>query len=222
MAIVRGDSSSAAAATARVLLEEGIALVEVTLTTPGALDIIAELTAEQRERSLRPERSGRPDRPDRPEGPMEPLGALVGAGTVLTRGDVADVVAAGGQFAVTPCPTESVQAAVEAGLPVAAGAYTAGEAYDVWRAGASVVKLFPAGPGGGPAYLRALRDPLPQVPFMAVGGVGPDDLTAYLAAGAIGAGVGGPLAGDAPSGGDLDALRARARAFMRVVETCRG
>lgn len=197
MAIVRGDSASAAAATARILLEEGLALVEVTLTTPGALDIISELAAER------------------------PPGSLVGAGTVLTRRQVADVVAAGGEFAVTPCPAESVQAAVQAGLPVAAGAYTAGEAYGVWRAGASVVKLFPAGPGGGPAYLKALRDPLPEVPFMAVGGVGPAELPGYLDAGALGAGVGGPLAGDAPSGGDLGALRLRARRFREVVESCR-
>ena len=195
MAIVRGNSAQAAAATARVLLEEGVALVEVTLTTPGALDIIAELVAER------------------------PSGALIGAGTVLTRGDVADVVAAGGQFTVTPCPAESVEASVAAGLPVAAGAYTAGEAYGVWRAGASVVKLFPAA-AGGPAYLRALRDPFPQMPLMAVGGVGADHLAEYIAAGALGAGVGGPLAGDAPSGGDLGELRRRARRFCEVAAQC--
>lgn len=196
MAIVRGNSREASAATARILLEEGVRLVEVTLNTPGALDTIADLAA------------------------TRPEDTLVGAGTVLTRGDVADVLAAGGEFAVTPCPAESVQAAVAAGLPVAAGAYTAGEAYAMWQAGASLVKLFPAGPGGGPAYLRALRDPLQQVRFMAVGGVGADELPAYLAAGALGAGVGGPLVGDAPSGGDLDQLRSRTRTFLQSVESC--
>lgn len=198
MAIVRGDSASAAADTARALLEEGIGLVEITLTTPGALDTIAELAASR------------------------PAGALVGAGTVLTREQVADVVQAGGEFVVTPCPAESVGAAVEAGLPVAAGAYTAGEAYAVWQAGASLVKLFPAGVGGGAAYLRALRDPFPDVAFMAVGGVGADDVAAYVAAGALGAGVGGPLVGDAARGGDLDALRGRAHRFRRAVHDLPG
>lgn len=194
MAIVRGTDAGAAAVTGRALLEEGIALVEITLTTPDALDTIAEL------RSVRP------------------AGSLVGAGTVLTRADVADARSAGAEFVVTPCPAESVEAAVAAGLPVAAGAYTAGEAYAVWRAGASVVKLFPAGAGGGSAYLKALRDPLPDVRFMAVGGVAAQHLGDYLAAGAIGVGVGGPLVGDAASGGSIDALRVRARAFAAQVE----
>lgn len=198
MAIVRGDSTAAALATGHALLEEGIALVEVTLTTPGALDVIAELAQ------------------------ARPCGTLVGAGTVLTTGNVADVLCAGGEFVVTPCPAPSVEAAAKAGLPVAAGAYTTGEAYAVWQAGASVVKLFPAGAGGGPAYLKALRDPLPDVAFMAVGGVGADDLPAYLEAGAIGVGVGGPLVGDAARGGDLIALRERARAFVASVRDLGG
>ena len=84
-------------------------------------------------------------------------------------------------------------------------------------AGASAVKLFPAS-AGGPAYLRALRDPLPDIPFLAVGGVGLDDVEAYLKAGAIGVGVGSPLVGDAASGGDLGALRDRARSYLAVAE----
>lgn len=162
MAIVRGDSEAAALATGRALLEEGIALVEVTLTTPGALDVIARLRQER------------------------PTGTLFGAGTVLSQRQVADVHCAGGEFAVTPCPAESVEAAVSADLPVAAGAYPPGEAYAMWRAGASVVKLFPAGAGGGPAFLAALRDPFPHVEFVAVGGVGADDVARYVQAGALG------------------------------------
>ena len=188
MAIIRGSSEEAALATGRVLLEEGIRLVEVTLTTPGALTTV---------RTLR-EVAG--------------SDALVGAGTVLTEQDVAAVTEAGGQFVVTPGVTPSVAEAARVGIPCVAGAFTATEAYAAHVAGATVVKLFPAS-GGGPGHLKALRDPFPQIDFIAVGGVGLEEADAYLRAGAIGAGIGGPLVGDAASGGSLDALRSRARAF---------
>ena len=109
----------------------------------------------------------------------------------------------------------NVRAAAERGVPCAAGALTPTEAVAAMAAGAAVVKLFPASLGG-PAYLKALRDPLPDVPFMAVGGVGIDAAPDYLAAGAVAVGVGGPLVGDAASGGDLDALRARARTYAAL------
>lgn len=193
MAIIRGTSEEAALATGQVLLEEGIHLVEITLTTPGALDTIATL------------RSG------------APAGSFVGAGTVLTVDDVAAVASAGAEFVVTPAVTPSVAESARRGIPCAAGAFTPTEAYAAFRAGAEVIKVFPASTGG-PGYLRALRDPFPQIPFMAVGGVGISEARAYLTAGAIGAGVGGPLVGDAASGGSLDALRSRARAFVAWAE----
>lgn len=188
MAIVRGTSAQASLDTGRALLEEGIRLVEVTLTTPGALDTMATLRE------------------------SAPAGAFVGIGTVLTEGDVAAVVEAGGDFVVTPAVTPAIAEAARRGLPCAAGAFTATEAYAAWSAGAEVVKLFPASVGG-PGHLKALRDPFPDIPFMAVGGVGLSEARAYLTAGAVGAGVGGPLVGDAASGGSLQALRDRARAF---------
>jgi 2-dehydro-3-deoxyphosphogluconate aldolase / (4S)-4-hydroxy-2-oxoglutarate aldolase len=188
MAIVRGTSAQASLDAGLVLLEEGIRLVEVTLTTPGALDTVAAL------------RAAAPDT------------AFVGVGTVLTVDDVASVVDAGADFVVTPAVTPAVAESARRGLPCAAGAFTASESYAAWSAGAEVVKLFPASVGG-PGHLKALRDPFPEIPFMAVGGVGISEARAYLTAGAIGAGVGGPLVGDAASGGSLDALRGRARAF---------
>ncbi|KGN41703.1 bifunctional 4-hydroxy-2-oxoglutarate aldolase/2-dehydro-3-deoxy-phosphogluconate aldolase [Knoellia aerolata] len=193
MAIIRGTSEEAALATGRVLLEEGIRLVEVTLTTPGALATVTAL------RELAPD------------------DALVGAGTVLTERDVASVVDACGEFIVTPAVTSAVAEAARVGIPCVAGAFTPTEAYAAHVAGAAVVKLFPAS-GGGPGYLRALRDPFPQISFIAVGGVGISEARAYLTAGAIGAGIGGPLVGDAASGGSLDALRSRARAFASWAE----
>ncbi|WP_433528011.1 bifunctional 4-hydroxy-2-oxoglutarate aldolase/2-dehydro-3-deoxy-phosphogluconate aldolase [Micromonospora sp. CA-263727] len=194
MAVIRGTDTAAAIAAGTALLAEGVSIVEVALTTPGACAAIEAIRA------------------------TAPEGALVGAGTVLTTADVADVAAAGAQFVVTPAVVESIGEAVRRGLPVAAGALTPTEAYTAVRLGASAVKLFPASVGG-PAYLKAVRDPFPDIPFVAVGGVGLADLPGYLAAGAIAVGVGGPLVGDAASGGDLDALRERARAYLAAVGT---
>jgi len=193
MAIIRGSDSDAAVATALALFDEGVRFVEISLTTPGACAAIEAV------RSRLPE------------------GAQIGAGTVLTAADVADVAAAGAQFVVTPAVTPSISVAAERGLPVAAGALTPTEAFTAVQQGASVVKLFPASIGG-PAYLKAVRDPFPHIPFLAVGGVGLEELDGYLAVGALGVGVGSPLVGDAASGGDLASLRERARAYVAAAE----
>lgn len=197
LAVIRGTDTAGAIAAGTALLEEGVRLVEVALTTPDAPRAVEALRA------------------------AAPAGSLVGAGTVLTTADVADVVAAGAQFVVTPAVVESIAEAARRGVPVAAGAFTPTEAYTAMRMGASAIKLFPASVGG-PAYLKAVRDPFPDIPFVAVGGVGFDDVPGYLAAGAIAVGVGGPLVGDAASGGDLAALRERARTYLAAVrETAR-
>lgn len=192
LAVIRGTDTAGAVAAGTALLEEGVRIVEVALTTPDAARAIEALRA------------------------VAPAGSLVGAGTVLTTADVADVAAAGAQFVVTPAVVESIPEAARRGLPVAAGALTPTEAYTAMRMGASAIKLFPASVGG-PAYLRAVRDPFPDIPFVAVGGVGLDDVPGYFRAGAIAVGLGGPLVGDAASGGDLDALRARARTYLAAV-----
>ncbi|HEX5540285.1 MAG TPA: bifunctional 4-hydroxy-2-oxoglutarate aldolase/2-dehydro-3-deoxy-phosphogluconate aldolase [Micromonospora sp.] len=193
MAVIRGTDGAAAAAAGTVLLAEGVRLVEVALTTPGALQAIEAIRA------------------------SAPDGVLVGAGTVLTVADVADVAAAGAQFVVTPAVVESIPEAARRGLPVAAGALTPTEAVTAVGMGAAAVKLFPAALGG-PGYLRALRDPFPEIPFVAVGGVGLDEVSDYLDVGAIAVGVGSPLVGDAASGGSLDDLRARARAYLALAQ----
>jgi 2-dehydro-3-deoxyphosphogluconate aldolase/(4S)-4-hydroxy-2-oxoglutarate aldolase len=95
---------------------------------------------------------------------------------------------------------------------VVPGALTPTEVAAAWAAGATAVKVFPVSAVGGPAYVKAIRAALPEVPLMPTGGVGIDDIGAYLAAGAAAVGVGSPLLGDAGDpGGDLAALAARAR-----------
>ncbi|MFG2103475.1 bifunctional 4-hydroxy-2-oxoglutarate aldolase/2-dehydro-3-deoxy-phosphogluconate aldolase [Micromonospora echinaurantiaca] len=192
LAVIRGTDTASAIAAGAALLEEGVRLVEVALTTPDAPRAIEALRA------------------------AAPAGSLVGAGTVLTAADVADVIAAGAQFVVTPAVVESIAEAARRGVPVAAGAFTPTEAYTAMRMGASAIKLFPASVGG-PAYLKAVRDPFPDIPFVAVGGVGLADVPGYFRAGAIAVGLGGPLVGDAASGGDLAALRERARTYLAAV-----
>jgi 2-dehydro-3-deoxyphosphogluconate aldolase/(4S)-4-hydroxy-2-oxoglutarate aldolase len=176
------------------LAEEGITLVEVSLTGTDALCVLSRARAEL--------------------GPAAPLGA----GTVLTAEDARRAQECGADFAVTPGLGEGFDEARRIGLPVLAGALTPTEVAAAVRLGADAVKLFPAGPVGGPGYLRALRGPFPGVPFVPVGGVDAQAARDHLAAGAVAVGVGSPLVGDAADGGDLGALRDRARAYRRIAE----
>jgi 2-dehydro-3-deoxyphosphogluconate aldolase / (4S)-4-hydroxy-2-oxoglutarate aldolase len=189
---VRGAEPDAVRASVRTLFEAGVRLVEVSLTSRSAVSVLAGLV---------------PDVPD---------GCLLGAGTVRTEDDVRWVADAGVHFVVSPAVTDAVPAAVRAGLPILAGVLSPTEIETALRAGASVVKIFPASLGG-PGDLAALRQPYPDVPMVPVGGVGLDDVRRYLAGGATAVGVGSPLLRDAADGGDLGALAARAREFMTAV-----
>lgn len=189
LAVLRAQQAAGVVDAALTLCAAGMRFVEVALTTPDACSVIAAI------RSRAPE------------------GVWIGAGTVLTEDDVRSVAAAGAQFLVTPAVVPCIAEGLRRGLPVLAGAMTPTEAYTAHRLGAAAVKLFPASVGG-PAYLRAVRAPLPDLPFVAVGGVGLGDVQPYLRAGAVGVGVGAPLLGDAVSGGDLTGLRERAQAYL--------
>lgn len=191
LAIVRGNDGAAAGRAALAAMEEGFEFVEIALTTPGALDAIIAVRS------------------------AAPAGCFVGAGTVLTKQDVDNVAGAGGQFIVTPSLAPSIEEAAGRGIPVLAGALTPSESFEAMNRGATAVKLFPASIGG-PGFLKAVRDPFPDIPFIAVGGVGLDEAAGYWSAGAIAVGLGGPLFGDSASGGDLAAMRERARRFVAL------
>ncbi len=196
LAIIRSTNPAAAVQAALVLVESGIRFVEVSLVTTDALRVIEEVAH------------------------RAPHSCLIGAGTVLTREDVSRAQGAGARFMVTPAVTESVAESVTRGIPVLAGAFTPTEVVTAMGLGATAVKLFPSATGG-PAHLRALRDPLPGVPFVPVGGVSAALASEYFAAGAVAVGIGSPLVGDAATGGDLNALRARAASFLAVAEASR-
>jgi 2-dehydro-3-deoxyphosphogluconate aldolase/(4S)-4-hydroxy-2-oxoglutarate aldolase len=192
VAILRAPSANGFAAIADVLVAAGITALEITLTSAGALEAIAGLR-----RRL-------------------PEGTIVGAGTVLTPEDAAAAVGAGAAFLVSPV-LDTLAGADVPGYP---GAYTPTEVYSAYRAGAPLVKLFPAG-GLTPAYLKALRGPLPQVRILPTGGINLDDIAGWLSAGAAAVGLGGPLIGDAATGGSLTALAERARRAVDAVASAR-
>ncbi|MFD3440501.1 bifunctional 4-hydroxy-2-oxoglutarate aldolase/2-dehydro-3-deoxy-phosphogluconate aldolase [Streptomyces sp. NPDC058685] len=193
LAIVRGSDPAAALKAVLALVEEGISLVEVSLSGRDALDVIGQARAAL--------------------GPDAPLGA----GTVLTADDARAAHRAGASFLVTPAVSDGIAIGRELQLPVLAGVMTPTDVLQAQRLGATAFKLFPAGSAGGPGYLRDLRGPFPDLPFVPVGGVDARAAADYLRSGATAVGVGSPLVGDAASGGSLTALRERAAAFLDVV-----
>ncbi|MEU3047915.1 bifunctional 4-hydroxy-2-oxoglutarate aldolase/2-dehydro-3-deoxy-phosphogluconate aldolase [Streptomyces sp. NPDC006984] len=196
VAILRSGSAARFPEVAEALCAEGVRAVEFTLTTPGVLDILREFT------------HGLPE------------GLALGAGTVTTPRQADQAVAAGARYLITPAVSADViREARRLGVPVLPGAVTPTEILSAWQEGATMVKLFPASFAGGPAYVRTLRAPLPQIPLVPTGGISVEQASAYIAAGAQAVGMGSPLVGDACEGGDLDALRERA---ARLVSSLAG
>jgi len=192
LAIIRADSPERAVACVDTLVEAGITALEISLTTPGALQAIAQSRAAH-----------------------NPT-ILIGAGTVLTPTQADEVAAAGATFVVTPAITQGAHRAVDLGLPLLCGALTPTEVVAALDLGATAIKIFPA-KVHGPSYLRELAAPLPHAPLLAVGGVDAASAPEYLAAGAVAVGVGSPLLGDAGTGGSLSALADRAATFRTTL-----
>ncbi|MES1201780.1 MAG: 2-dehydro-3-deoxy-6-phosphogalactonate aldolase [Pseudomonadota bacterium] len=195
IAILRGLKPDDAIAIGEALYEGGIIAVEVPLNSPEPLTSIA---------ALRKNFAGK---------------MLVGAGTVLTPGDVGDVESAGGQFIVSPNSDVGVIRTTKAkGLLSLPGFFTASEAFSAISAGADALKLFPAD-SVTPAYIKALKAVLPPtLPVLAVGGVNENNLAAFLAAGAAGFGLGSGLfkPGDGP-----EQVRTKARRYVEAFKAAR-
>ena len=192
LAIVRTDDTRLALQCIEVLADEGVDVIEVSLTSRDALAVLTEVRAT--------------------------LGDAVelGAGTVMTADQARSALDAGASYLVTPSLSAGGDEGVRLGVPVLMGALTPTEVTSAVERGATAVKLFPA-ELGGPGYLAALRAPFPDVPFVPVGGVDAATARAFLDAGAVAVGIGSPLLGDAAAGGDLKALRARAHALRSAV-----
>jgi 2-dehydro-3-deoxyphosphogluconate aldolase/(4S)-4-hydroxy-2-oxoglutarate aldolase len=190
--VVRTRSTEEAADQARALAAAGLALVEITFTVPQAAALAARL---RRERDAA---SG---------GPPPPPTPWIGMGTVTTRARAEEAIAAGAEFLVTPnCNLEVARLAREAGLFLVMGALTPSEIVAANAAGADLVKVYPLPPVGGPAYLSTVRQPLGDIPMLAAGGFGVEEIPAYRQAGASAFGIGYPLLA-AGLGGPARALR---------------
>ena len=182
--VVRAPTPDEALVACRALVRGGLGALEITMTVPGAHDVISTLRAEFGD------------------------AVLVGAGTVTSKQDVVSCLAAGARFIVTPvCLPELVAPARDAGVLVALGALTPTEVWTAWSAGADVVKVFPASALGGASYIQALKAPFPEVRLMPTGGVNLSTIDAFLAAGAFALGVGGALV-------DIAELRLRGPEYM--------
>src|SRR5262249_54677563 len=173
--------------------------VEITMTVPGAIEVIADLARTAPH-------------------------VLVGAGTVLDKEEALRCTDAGAQFLVSPgFNAGTVAAARERGLLIMAGALTPTEVMAAWEAGLDFVKIFPCGNMGGPNYIRALKGPLPQVPMVPTGGVNLETAADYIRAGAAALGVGGELVQkEALQNRNSDLIRGFARECVEIVRAARG
>jgi 2-dehydro-3-deoxyphosphogluconate aldolase/(4S)-4-hydroxy-2-oxoglutarate aldolase len=198
VAILRGSTDRHLEGVARTLGEAGVTCLELTLTTPGAVEALARVRA-----GLSSD-------------------VALGMGSVIDAGQAAACLQAGADFLVSPgvCAEVAVYAA-EHGVACYPGGWTPTELLEAWRLGAPAVKLFPAA-SGGPRHLKDVRAPLPHIPLVPTGGVALDQIADYVAAGAAAVGLGGPLVGDALDGGSLSALAELAHAALEAVRAGRG
>jgi len=194
VAVVRLDSGDQLIKVAEALKAGGVTAIEFTIPTPGALDMIKQASAYFGDE------------------------VIMGAGTVLDAETARAAILSGAQFIVTPAlNVKTIQLCRRYGKPIIPGALTPTEILTAWEAGADMVKVFPAD-SMGPAYLKAVLAPLPQVRLAPTGGISADNAAEYLKAGATALGVGGKLVDkQAVARGDFAALTAEAKRLMQAV-----
>ena len=195
IAIMRAKSSDQLIAAADAIRQGGVKVIEVTMTTPGALDVIKEAVRRYGDE------------------------VLFGAGSVLDTETARAAMLAGAGFIVAPTFKQSViEMCRRYGIPVMPGCFTPTEMLAAWEAGADMVKLFPA-EIGGPALVKAILAPLPQLKIVPVGGVDLNTAVNFIRAGASALGVGSSLVNQKLlDAGDMGELTRRAAAFMDEVQ----
>ena len=198
VAVVRGDDSSTVIEVCRALLSGGVDVLEVTFTIPGAHRVLEQVTSELGQR------------------------ALIGAGTVLDAETARIAVLSGAEFVVSPVVNLDVIATCRRySKLVMPGAFSPTEVLAAWQAGADVVKVFPCDTVG-PAYLRALRGPLPQVRLLPTGGVTLASAEEFLLSGAFALGVGSALVEpQAVKSADFSRIEKLANRFVQLVAQAR-
>ena len=197
--VVRASSSREALIAAEAVCQGGIPIVEITMTVPGAVEVIRELSKSSASE------------------------VLIGAGTVLDPETARRCLDAGAQFLVSPglnLPT--VELAVREKVLIMAGALTPTEVITAWNAGSDFVKIFPCGQVGGAKYIKALKGPLPQIPLVPTGGVNLNTAAEFIEAGAAALGIGGELVQpEALKSGKSQIIVENARKFVEIVKQTR-
>ena len=198
VAIIRADSSDQLVNAAEALYEGGVTAMEVTMTTPNALQVISEVTA----------RFGSK--------------LLMGVGTVLDAAPARAAILAGAEFVVTPVTKPGViQMCNRYSKPIASGAYTPTEALTAHESGSDFIKIFPADQLG-PAYIKSLLAPLPMLQIIPTGGVSVETAGDFIRAGCVALGAGSTLVSkEVLKSGDWAALSAKATAFVEAVRKAR-
>jgi 2-dehydro-3-deoxyphosphogluconate aldolase / (4S)-4-hydroxy-2-oxoglutarate aldolase len=193
--VVRASSPEQALGAADAVRKGGIPIVEVTMTVPGAIEVIASLSKQMGSE------------------------VLIGAGTVLDAATAQKCLDAGAQFLVSPgFDAETVALAKRLGILIMPGSLTPTEVITAWKAGADFVKIFPCGNVGGPGYIKSLKAALPQIPMIPTGGVNLETAAAFLKAGASALGIGGELIAKAAlDAGNFAAITESARQYTALV-----
>ena len=198
--VIRCSSAREAFFAVEAVTAGGIPIAELTMTVPGAIDVIAELA-----RKLGDD-------------------VIIGAGTVLDAPTAQRCIDAGAQFVVSPgFDLQTVKLAKSLGTLVMAGALTPTEVIAAWKAGSDFVKIFPCGNVGGAKYIKALKGPLPQVPMIPTGGVNLETAADFIRAGAAALGIGRELVSSAAlqSGDSLEITRTARRYLAAIGEVQR-
>jgi 2-dehydro-3-deoxyphosphogluconate aldolase/(4S)-4-hydroxy-2-oxoglutarate aldolase len=197
--VVRAQSAEEAMEAIEAIREGGISVLEITMTVPGAIGVIEEVS----------KRYG--------------TDALVGAGTVLDAETARRCILAGARFIVSPALNlETIAVCRREGVAVMPGALTPTEVVQAWSAGADFVKVFPAGAVGGASYIKSLKAPLPQIELVPTGGVSLKTAADFIKAGASALGVGADLVDlKAIREGQTQLITERAREFVRIVRDAR-
>ena len=198
--VIRAESADEAARVIDAIRAGGVSVLEITMTVPGAVGLIAEVAR----------RVGND--------------AVVGAGTVLDAETARAVILAGARFVVSPAlDLATIACCRRYGVPVAPGALTPTEVVAAWQAGADIVKVFPANAVGGASYIKALKAPLPQIELCPTGGVSLETAADFIKAGASALGVGNDLVDlKALRAGQAQAITDKAKRFVEIVKTARG
>lgn len=197
--VVRAQSADEAMKAIDAIRAGGISILEITMTVPGAVGVIEEVS----------QRYGSE--------------ALVGAGTVLDGETARACIVAGARFIVSPSLNlETIEVCRRYGIAVMPGALTPTEVVQAWSAGADFVKVFPAGAVGGASYIKSLKAPLPQIELVPTGGVSLKTAADFIKAGASALGVGADLVDvKAIREGQPGLITERAREFVRIVKEAR-